>query len=393
VDSILAKERIELVDLFRLADLSSPVLAAARSDVAAAAGRRKQAGVYANPSVGFDIEEAPIDDFGDRKEKIGIAQPLLLGSRPGPTASAFAAELAVAERSLDDARRTVRGRVNALLVEILYFRGLEETLGELVEEAGRTHDVAQKRFDARAAPESHATRALLERYDLEAERDRAGADGRLATGELVTLVGADVPADRLAAPPPLDAEPETALLLERLASHPELAAARLETDAAKARERSAGARKLPDFELRGALGRWAINDERFVEAGIDMTLPLFDRNQGGIDEARADIVRSEQNARRVESELAVRLRSVAERRSLAAKQLGEYRERVEPAAERGLAQARAGYQAGRLSFLELIDAQATLARARTRTLELARDLDLATAELSGLAGLGPYHEE
>jgi cobalt-zinc-cadmium efflux system outer membrane protein len=393
VDSILAQDQIELVDLFRVADLASPVLAAARSDVAAAAGRRKQAGAYANPSVGFDIEEASLEDFDDRKEKIGIAQPLLLGGRPGPAASALEAELGAAERSFDDARRTARGSVHALVVEILHSRALSRTLGELAAEARTTEDIAQKRFDARAAPESHATRALLERYDLELERDRAQADERQAAARLDALLGARIPADRLASPPSLAEEPDTALLAERLASHPGLAAARLATSAAQARERQARARKLPDFEVRAALGRWAALDEGFFEAGVDMTLPIFDRNQGSVDEARADVTRSEQDARRIESELAVELDSVVRRRALVATQLAAHRERVEPAAARGLAQARAGYQAGRLSFLELIDAQQTLALARTRTLELARDFELATAELSALAGLGPYQDD
>jgi cobalt-zinc-cadmium efflux system outer membrane protein len=144
--------------------------------------------------------------------------------------------------------------------------------------------------------------------------------------------------------------------------------------------------------LRAAYGRYVALDEGFVEAGIEITLPLFDRNQGRIEEARASVQRAEQDARRIESELGVQLELANQRCSLAARQLTVHEETIEPAAARGLAQARAGYRAGRVAFLELLDAQRTFARARTRTLELRRDLGLATAELASLAGLEPYQD-
>ncbi|GJM44486.1 MAG: hypothetical protein DHS20C21_13280 [Gemmatimonadota bacterium] len=101
---------------------------------------------------------------------------------------------------------------------------------------------------------------------------------------------------------------------------------------------------------------------------------------------------AEQRARTVRSDLVAQLTIANRDRSLAASQLATHRDVLEPAAERGLQQARAAYQAGTLSFLELLDAQQAYARVRIRTLELERDFRLATAELSGLAGLGPYQD-
>ena len=115
----------------------------------------------------------------------------------------------------------------------------------------------------------------------------------------------------------------------------------------------------------------------FVEAGLEIALPLFDRNQGHIDETLAGIKRAEHNTRKVESELSAQLGLAKRRRSLAGRQLATHEEKIAPAASRGLEQARAGYRAGRLSFLELLEAQKTFARVRTRTLELQRDLHLA----------------
>jgi cobalt-zinc-cadmium efflux system outer membrane protein len=394
IDAILAHDRIELIDLFRLAELSSPEIAAARADVSASAGRLRQVGTYANPSIGIGIDEAFVDDFADRKQIIEIEQPLLLGSRRGPAKAALTASVRAAERTADNIRREVRGRAHALLIEVRSAQARSEALDELVAEAGETYDIARKRFEARAVPESHATRALLERYELEMDREASEAERLEAIAQLgAVLGGIALPADRLGASPRFDAEVDTTTLVEQvLAIDPGLAAADQETAAAEARVGWARARGLPDLELRAGYGRHVALDEGFVEAGISIDLPLFDRNQGAVQEARADVHRAEQHAIARRQQLTTQIAGAIRRRSLASRQLATHQESIEPAAARGLQQARAAYRAGSLSFLELLDAQQTFARVRIRTLDLERDVDLTSAELARLAGLGPYQE-
>jgi len=393
IDSILDQDRIELIDLFRLTEVSSPQIAAARADVSASAGRLRQVGTYANPSIGIGIDEASVDDFSERKQTIEIEQPLLLGSRRGPAKAALSASVRAAERTADGIRREVRGQAHALLIEVRYARARSKALDELVAEAGETYDIARKRYEARAVPESHATRALLERYELEMDRGDSEAERLEAIAELGALLGGiELPADRLGASPRFDAEFDPALMEQVLATDPGVAAADQETAAAEARVRWARARGLPDLELRAGYGRQVALDEDFVEAGITIDLPLFDRNQGAIEEARADVSRAEQHAIARRQQLTTQIAGAIRHRSLASRQLAAHRETIEPAAARGLQQARAAYRAGSLSFLELLDAQQTFAHVRIRTLELERDLDLATAELARLAGLGPYQD-
>jgi cobalt-zinc-cadmium efflux system outer membrane protein len=394
VDSILGQDRIELIDLFRLAELSSPEVAAARADVSASAGRLRQVGTYANPSIGVGIDEASVEDFSDRKQIIEIEQPLLFGSRRGPAKAALSASLQAAERTADDIRREVRGRAHALLIEVRYARARSEALDGLVAEADETYGIARKRFEARAVPESHATRALLDRYELEMDREDSEAERLEAIAQLGALLGGiELPADRLGASPRFDAEVDTTALIEQvLATHPGVAAADQEAAAAEARVRWARARGLPDLELRAGYGRQVALDEDFVEAGIAIDLPLFDRNQGAIEEAQADVHRAEQHAIARRQQLTTRIAGAIRHRSITSRQLAAHQESIEPAAARGLQQARAAYRAGSLSFLELLDAQQTFAHVRIRTLELERDLDLTSAELARLAGLGPYQE-
>ena len=394
IDSILGRARVELADLFRLVDLSSPEIAAAQAGVSAIAGQLRQVGTYANPTIGIGIGEASVDDFKDRKQVFEIEQPLLLGNRRGPAKAALKAELRAEEERADEVRREIRGRAHTLLIDLRHARARMEALVGLAEEAGRTHDIARKRFEARAVPEAHATRALLARYELEMARDRADAQRRGAAEELLALLGGlAVPIDRLAAPTFAGVTGDTTALIDRmLSTHPGIIAAQREVEAAEATHRRARARRLPDLQLRAGVGRQIALDEEFVEAGVALDLPLFDRNQGGVEEARAGIGRAEQRALARRQQLLARLRTTVGESSVASQQLAAHRESIEPAAARGLDQARAAYRAGSLTFLELLDAQQTFAHVRIRTLELERDVERATAELARLAGLGPYQD-
>jgi len=393
--SILERDEISLPSLFRIAELTSPAIAAARIGVEAQAGRVRQAGIYANPVVGVEIEEASLDDFDNRKEKISIAQPILVGNRRGPAVRAAALQLEVTKDALERTRRELRRGVHALWLEVLHERSVESAASDLIVHAKRTHEIAEKRFRARAAPESHVTKARLELYELELLRERAERERERASLQLNALLGGTVvPGERLTGSiEPLAVERDLASLTERLiGSHPAIAEARRGVEAAGAQHRWVRAARLPDLDVHAAWGRHVALDEAFVEAGVEVALPLFDRSQGRVEEARARTRQAEEDARRIKGELVARLAGAHQRHRFAESQLRAHRESILPAAERGLEQAHEGYRSGRLPFLELIDAQRTLTQVRIRTLDLSRELDLATLEVSSLVGLGPYLE-
>ena len=132
--------------------------------------------------------------------------------------------------------------------------------------------------------------------------------------------------------------------------------------------------------------------ENFWEAGATLALPLFDRNQGGIEEAAALLQRAEEGLRAAEGALRAQLAFVRAEQVALSTELDALSSSIAPAASRALSQAGDGYLAGRVTLLDLIDAQRTLADAKIRTLEVLRELRKADAELASLAGLGAYQQ-
>jgi cobalt-zinc-cadmium efflux system outer membrane protein len=395
IRSILAKQEIALADLFRLAELTSPTLAHARSSVRVEAGRARQAGLYPNPTVEFEVEELETRDLDLRKDKVALVQPLVISGRRGAAVAVAQAEQASAGHVLQQTRRDIFRRIHRLWAEQLYFRDSEASLSELHDVADRTLEIAQTRFDARAAPESQVTKALLEVYDLEVAQQQLTQERVRGTAELIALFGGEqVPLDRLvgtleggSVSTGLESDAE-----HTVEDHPALRAAKKDIDSAAATLREAKAARIPDLDLFFAYGQFRPADVGFVEAGISIPLPLFDRNQGHIAESQALVAQAEQRVRIVESDLAAALAVVRQRYHTTREQLEALLNRIAPAAERGLAQAQEGYRVGRLPFLELVDAQRTLANVRRRTLELRRDLIVEEAAIMSLTGAGPYRE-
>jgi len=390
VSAILQQQTITLGDLFRVARLRNPTLGAARSEVLAGAGRVRQAGLYPNPTVELEVEELSTADFGNRTDKVSLVQPLIISGRRGNAVAVARANREASVHALGHARREVYRRIHTLWAEQLYFREAQGLLGELLGVARNTLNIAETRFEARAAPESQVTKALLEVYELETAQQRLTRQRIRATAELSALLGGtQVPLDRVVGELGRGTLVPDAFDTDTIC-HPALNAATNRIEAAAAALREAEADRIPDLGLFLSYGRSRPTGGDFIEAGVSVPLRIFNRNQGRIAESRALVAGAEDQMRIVEGHLQVAFANAVASYHATLDELTASDDRMQPAAERGLAQAQEGYRVGRLPFLELIDAQRTFSNVRLRNLELRRDLVVVEAELLSLAGAGPY---
>lgn len=396
IAGILALPAIGLEDLFRIAELANPELAVARIEVEARAGRLRQAGLYPNPELTFAVNEMSVDDPSFNKQKAELSQALLIGGRRGAAVDATRAEAAQAGELAHQARRVALLRVHRWWVEQIHLREVEAAFSDLESTTERTLDIARARYEARAAPEAHVTRAMLELYDLEVARLELERDRVRSAAEMkVILGGVEVPADKLAGsldPVEHDIEPAPDAGA-RLDVHPALRAARLGVAAAEGMLAAAKKERIPDVNLFVAYGRARPDEGGFVEGGISLALPVFHRNQGRIAETASLVAGARHRERTATHELEVAVATARLNHRNAHERLDRLDRQIVPAAERALVQAREAYRAGRLMFLELVDAQRTRQDVVLRTLQLRRDLALAEADLMSLLGAGPYADD
>ncbi|MPN60378.1 Cobalt-zinc-cadmium resistance protein CzcC [bioreactor metagenome] len=120
--------------------------------------------------------------------------------------------------------------------------------------------------------------------------------------------------------------------------------------------------------------------------GLSIPLPLFDRNQGNLLEAlrRADKARDELAA--TEVRLSTEIAQAHERRKALSLEVGTLQKEILPGAQSAYEAASKGYELGKFSFLEVLDAQRTFFQARSQYLRALADAHRAAADIDRVLG-------
>ena len=270
-----------------------PLVGAARARVRAAQGVRRAAGTFANPMLGYDVENAPLPGGAtptmDREVMTTVMLPLEELYQRGPRVRRATAEV---RATAADAAATEQ-RV-ALDAASAYFR---VALAQIALDAAR--DVSAWLDTVVAYNRSRVREGVTAEADLirsEVERDRAAADATMQAAELAraradlaaflgdpaSLLPASIVVaidDRaLELPPPSST---------RVASgKPEVRAARERVSAANAGV--SAERTMFLRQLGATIGTKRSLGVSMLVAGVSLPVPLFDQNRGGRERANAE---------------------------------------------------------------------------------------------------------
>lgn len=373
--------------LTQLAIASHPRLGLATFAVESARGRLTQAGLYPNPVFGFTA-----DELGDRTGPMGILAPLVsqevvLGGKLGLSQAVAAKEVDQATLGLLAERYALVGSVRATFYETLALKERAAILADLVKLADQAVEQGQKSFEAK-----QIARLDLVQLEVEAERLRAEAEAverelPAAVRRLTAVVGdprlpASVVAGTLDKPlPEYDLERAKEAVL---AGHPEVLSARVAVDRARAAVRRAEAEVVPNVTLSAGYTRQNQNRSNDWAAGVSVPLVLWNRNQGNIRAAQAELGAAAQEVGRVEADIAARLAQSFQTYAAARKRVERYTGAILPRAEETYKLSLAAFKGGQFEYLRVLQAQRAVAEAR---LELNRALGeawRAAGEISGL---------
>ncbi len=350
----------------------SPELEVARAEVAAAEAGETTAGARENPSVivsaGYN-STTPAGSISPWIPSINFDIPIATAGKRGHRIAAAKSLADAARFNLAGAAWRVHSRVRAGLVELYAASEAARVLGEQVAAQTEYAAVIEREFEAgelSSADVTQANTALVaaRAAGADAEARKIEAETRLAdsVGVPVDAVrGAQLSyaclADAAAAPPAANAR------LQAVLNRADVLGALAEYAASQAALRFEIARQYPDIHIGPGYELDQTDNKWFL--ALTLPLPIMNRNQGPIAEAEA--ARSASAARFT----AVQAHALAEvdqaATALAAAQAAaEAAARVEAGFARRERVARARYDAGDISRLEL-----TGARLERVTAELA----------------------
>lgn len=252
----------------------------------------------------------------------------------------------------------------------------------------RIAELAQARVRAGDSSELEAAAARIDALRAGEEARRLQHEVTLAEARLRAVLGLGLESGSLSLEPsPLVPPPERSaadLLEEALAARPDLRAAELRMEAAGKR---AGLERWEFLALTVMLD--ANQDSREgtdLGPGLEFPIPLFNRNQGGIARAEAEIERAARRYAAVRERIALEVREAHTRLVQAREDLEIWRTRILPPLEEAVRQAESAYQGGDVSLLLVLETTRQLFDARRSEAEAAAGLRRALSELERSVG-------
>jgi cobalt-zinc-cadmium efflux system outer membrane protein len=374
----------------RLDALPSTLEAVAVYDAAAA--RAEQARALPNPSIAYDRENVygtgPYSGVGNAETTLTINQPLELFGQRSARIQAARSEANVADLRREQARWLVAGRLALAYAQ--------------AEAGARRHDLATEALSL-TEQDARGVAAMVEQgreaplRDIQARSEVESA--RAAVDEAKAL--RDGAFARLSAIAMLDRPVQAigASLLDRAPGQPGAGAddplavqvAEAELDTASRLVTVEQRRARPDVTAGVGMRRYRETGDEAFTVGIELTVPLFDRNRGGIRAAYAE-------------QRAAEARLIAQKQETQAERLGaeaalaasNSRTRAADsgvvAAEEAYRLSRVGFEAGRISQLELRSTRAALIASRNAAVDARIARVLAEIDLARLEGRVPFGE-
>jgi outer membrane protein, heavy metal efflux system len=362
---------ISLPDLERVALESNPTIRAAQAQIDVARGRARQAGAWPNPIAGFTAEEIKLGEE-DKRGEYGffVNQTIVLGGKLRLNRAVFERAAESAEANLELQRLRILGSVRRTFYEALTTdRRIEvhERLAALVSEAV---GVTAQLFNVGAADRPDFLESEIEARRVQLELNAAKNRAFAVRQELAALVGQVEIAKRPLAgslDQPLPEIEREAALRGIVDQSPQVRAARAGLARAQAATALARRETFPDLFLRAGAAynrergedtRRPIGWEGALEAGI--SLPLFNRNPGGIAAARAEELRAEAELQRLELFLRSRLASEFALYLTAVRDAESYRTEILPRAEEAYRLYLARYREMAAAYPQVLIAQRSL---------------------------------
>ncbi len=373
----------------------APEVDAFEHRIEALRGARDQAGRWPNPTLDLEASNKPGREHGRggySLTKVAVTQSLPLWGQIGHRRDAAAARLAATAAQTRAERLEQEGRIGGAFHAWQQAEAGLQLARNRLEEAQRLERIARQRKER--GDLSERERLRIELFRSEALRQLAVAESERTEARTTLAAWLDRhPADLGTAPafdesPP---RPPTRTELQAVVDrHPALLAASERRQAARyeiARARSEG---RPDISIQLFQEREESDRRRETSTGIglQLELPLWDRNQGRIRESVADHDTSQTEIWALQRDLTRKVEIGTERLAHLLDELERHRNQTLSPARLVRDLTYRGYETGEASLLEVLEAYNTHFNAIEQEHELLAQSWKEWRELRIAAGLG-----
>ena len=378
--------RLSLPVVEQLALSNHPTVAQATARLRALRGKWLQVGLPPNPTIGYVASEIGSDGSAGQQGAF-VGQEFVRGKKLQRNRAIVCAEITKAEQQLAIVMKRVQTDVRLRFYNALLAQRRVELAKELVHIAAEAAETSKSLIEAAEIPLAGLlqTEVQLQNAKLLQRTSENGLEQ--SWRQLQTLAGGQLfPRQSLignvnALPSVLNYDDQLAQV--QLAS-PELAAAMVEVDRSRRVLNRECVEAVPNVSAQLSVQYDDAANETLAGVQIGIPLPIWNRNQGGIQQARAEITRAARNVDRVELNLQQRLVDAFRQYSDARLTVDAYAGEILTRSQRTLELVRQGYAQGEVGYLDLLTAQRTFSQTNLAYLDALGNLWQSYLRIDGL---------
>ncbi len=371
---VASRPAMSLANFLELADANNPTLKEATALVRRSQEKARQVGLYPNPSIGYQGEQIRGGSYGGGEQGGFVQQTIVLGGKLGLRRNIHEQEMRSEQVGVEEQTYRVHGDVQQAFYDALaalttvHLR--QQLLGLALDAVETVHqlanvgqadapDILQTEVEAEQAKVDYSTaqRHYLETFHV-----------------LATLAGkGDLPISPLEGDLEKTPELNTEQMVESVvAESPTIKRTRQEIVVAEARLKDAKRESIPDLQLRAGeqYNGEQVSENPFKPAGAQsfasasINLPLWNRNQGNVQAARAEIERAEQDLAREQLSLRQQAVPLAQSYESAKFEADRYKTQLIPRATRAYELYLKKYQSMAQAYPQVLVSQRTLFQLR-----------------------------
>ena len=371
------QNELTLRDAVHLALQHNPELAAFSREIQALEGVTLQAGLLKNPELSLNVENAGniqklsgdvnsahavAQEVVQQLTTIRVYQILELGGKREARVNAALLSEELAMQDLAIKRTDIIFRIANVFTEVLAAQERLKLAEETKLTAQNVVNSVSERVQGGKVPPIDETKVKLGLSTTRIELEQAQRDLSSARKRLALLWNSSTPNFRkvLGDLEAVIAPPEFESLEARVLENPVALRAQKSIEQRKALLEVEETKRIPNVTINAGAVHHAQLGGSTVVAGLQIPIPVFDRNQGNLREAHQRVSKAVDEQMATELRLKTELAQSYESLSAAWNEVHILKDEILPGAKSSFNVTRRGYELGKFGLLELLDAQRIL---------------------------------
>jgi cobalt-zinc-cadmium efflux system outer membrane protein len=339
---------------------------------------------------------AQVEDLRSRNRNsiLLISQQLETAGKRDKRIAAADANIAIADADIRIAQAETSAKVYAAFYQVLAAQQAQMLATELLQIGTTSKETTAKRVLAGKVSPVEETKAKVVEAGLKVDLVSASQQLVAAKKRLISFWGkglASAETTTFTAVGELDklnTLPALTELAAELPNSPRLKKASLMVIQKQALSEIEKSKQTPDVTISlGARRNEELGGITQALIGLSIPIPLFDRNQGNLQSAKAREVQSLDEKTALENQLQAELAIAYARWQSQIEAITTYSQDILPGAQSAYDAARKGFEFGKFSFLEVLDAQRTLFQTKTQFIQTQASAHQAEADIQSILGV------